>query len=124
MLLDKLFFIEREHSEEGKYQYQIRIHAEHEVFAGHFPGNAIVPGVCMVQLVADLLAHTFSHRYKLKAARDIKFLNPIATKELQYFTMDLTINVDVPDALYPVTALIHAKDKQFFKLKGTYLREA
>ena len=40
-------------SAEGQ-QLRLQLHPEHEIYQAHFPGNPITPGVCQVQIVAEL----------------------------------------------------------------------
>ena len=39
---------------EGKYICRITLNPAHPIFAGHFPGNPITPGVCMLQIIKEL----------------------------------------------------------------------
>ena len=69
----------------------IIINASHRIFEGHFPGQPVVPGVCMMQIVKDLLEKAVSKETRLVRADHLKFLsviNPIdnnlANVELKY----------------------------------------
>ena len=42
-------------------------------FAGHFPGDPILPGVAQLELVCRLLSTTFEERFSLSALRRVKF---------------------------------------------------
>ena len=50
------------------------IAATHPCFAGHFPGNPIVPGVVLLELVEALLA---GHGYRVRECAQVKFLSPV-----------------------------------------------
>jgi len=55
MLLHDFYkIISLEKTAESKYLAMILINEEHEVFQGHFPGNPIMPGVCMMQIIKEL----------------------------------------------------------------------
>ncbi|MBQ0740088.1 3-hydroxyacyl-ACP dehydratase, partial [Aquimarina celericrescens] len=32
----------------------ITINKNHKIFKGHFPGNPVTPGVCMIQIIKEL----------------------------------------------------------------------
>lgn len=46
-------------SESGT-QFVLRFHPEHPIYAAHFPGQSLTPGVCFVQIAFELLEHSFS----------------------------------------------------------------
>lgn len=52
----------------------LRIDAAHPALPGHFPGNPIVPGVVLVQRVAEALSQWRGARI---ARFDVKFLAPL-----------------------------------------------
>ncbi len=51
------------------------IAAGHSVFAGHFPGRPIVPGVMLLELVEALLAR---NGYRVRECPQVKFLTPVS----------------------------------------------
>ncbi|MGI4862384.1 MAG: hypothetical protein ACRYFZ_00560 [Janthinobacterium lividum] len=55
-------------------QATIRLNPEHAIFAGHFPGQPVVPGVCMLQIIKELLAGAIQQPVQLVRASNIKFL--------------------------------------------------
>ena len=55
-------------------QATIRLNPEHAIFAGHFPGQPVVPGVCMLQIIKELLEGTTGQPMQLVKASNIKFL--------------------------------------------------
>ena len=62
----------------------VRLLPESAVYAGHFPGYHITPGVCLVQIALELIAEMAGqagHDEKtdggLVAAKNIKFTSPV-----------------------------------------------
>lgn len=49
----------------------------HSIFNGHFPGQPVVPGVCMIQIVRELLEQQFDMTLRLRSAAQVKFLRLI-----------------------------------------------
>ena len=47
----------------------------HEIFKGHFPGMPVVPGVCMVEMMKEILEEVVGKKTKMKKAGNIKFLH-------------------------------------------------
>lgn len=58
----------------GEYRHALCIAATHPVFAGHFPGNPLVPAVVMLDEVAQALRAWRGHR--LARVREAKFVRP------------------------------------------------
>ena len=55
MLLKDFYSIEKlEKTDEGKYMASIFLNSAHAIFKGHFPGNPVTPGVCMMQIIKEL----------------------------------------------------------------------
>ena len=61
----------------------VRLLPESAVYAGHFPGYPITPGVCLVQIALELIAEMAGQaghdekKVRLVAAKNIKFTNPV-----------------------------------------------
>ncbi|MFL9844650.1 3-hydroxyacyl-ACP dehydratase [Flavobacterium rhizosphaerae] len=71
---------------EGKYTACITINAAHDVFKGHFPGNPVTPGVCMMQIIKELTQQVANTPLTMKSASNVKFMaliNPEVTPELK-----------------------------------------
>lgn len=49
----------------------------HAVFEGHFPGNPIVPGVCTLNMINDVVAKNIDPALRLQDAGNVKFLQLI-----------------------------------------------
>ena len=57
----------------------IQLNKNHEVFDGHFPGNPITPGVCMIQAIKEITQNHLNNTLFLKSISNIKFtalINP------------------------------------------------
>lgn len=65
--------------------------AEHPAFAGHFPGNPIVPGVVILDqalLFAEKLLSAGVDRTGAWQVGNAKFLSPVAPGEVLLFTLE------------------------------------
>lgn len=68
-----------------KYMAVILINEKHEVFKGHFPGNPIMPGVCMMQIIKELTEEVTKTQLVMQSLSNVKFMaliNPEVTPEL------------------------------------------
>lgn len=83
-----------EKTENGNYIARINLNKDHDIFKGHFPGNPVTPGVCMMQIVKELTEEFTGKKLFLKSASNIKFMaiiNPFETPELT-LQMDISEN--------------------------------
>lgn len=81
-----------EKAENGNFIANIRLNKDHDIFKGHFPGNPVTPGVCMMQIVKELTEEFTGSQLFLKSASNVKFMaiiNPVETPELK---LQLDIN--------------------------------
>lgn len=81
-----------EKAENGGFTAHILLNKDHDIFKGHFPGNPVTPGVCMMQIVKELTEEFIGRKLFLKTASNVKFMaiiNPFETPEL---TMSLNIS--------------------------------
>lgn len=97
----------------------IHINPEHNIFQGHFPGQPVVPGVCMVQIVKELAEQATGRKLLLRQGHQIKFLQllvPEATTAIQV-AVKLT---SIAENDIAVTAAFQKGEENIFKLSGNF----
>ena len=90
-ILNNFYELKSHESENNIFRANITLNKDHEIFQGHFPGNPVTPGVCMMQIVKDLTEEFTGSKLFLKTASNVKFMaiiNPFETPDL---VMDLDI---------------------------------
>ena len=82
MLLNNFYTVDELTKSENELQASIQFHPEHEIFEGHFPGQPVVPGVCMVQIVKEFMQLATEEKLMFIKGNQIKFLQfaPVAEK--------------------------------------------
>ena len=113
MILGDLFSAKMQH-DPGVISAKLTLNAEHPIFAGHFPGQPVVPGVCMMLLMRELLEEALDQPLRLLSADHAKFLTMLrpgdtVEAELRY-TADLK-----------VTARLFNQAATFFKYQATFI---
>lgn len=87
MLLKDFYTINSLEKKDGnKYEAVLSINEKHEVFKGHFPGNPIMPGVCMMQIIKELTEKVTGLALMMQSLTNVKFMaliNPEVTPELK-----------------------------------------
>ena len=68
----------------------VRLNASHTIYQAHFPGNPITPGVCIVQMIGELLGDRCGRRLALSKIVNLKFVAPISPVETPDIVVDFT----------------------------------
>ena len=69
----------------------ITINKEHDIFKGHFPGNPVTPGVCMMQIIKELTEQIVEKKLMMQTSSNIKFMAIINPEK----TPDLVLTLDI-----------------------------
>ena len=100
----------------------IDVNAAHEVFKGHFPGNPVMPGVCMMQIVKEITQQAVNATLTLKNALNVKFMaviNPDVTPQLR---LDLEF-IQTDDNQIKVKNTTYFNDTIALKLTCVYVKK-
>jgi 3-hydroxyacyl-[acyl-carrier-protein] dehydratase len=54
---------------------EVLLNGEHEIYRGHFPGMPVVPGVCLIDIVKEIVSQTLKKELMLVHADSIKFVS-------------------------------------------------
>lgn len=97
MLLPDFYkIVSLEKKQPQQYEAVILVNEKHDVFNGHFPGNPIMPGVCMMQIIKELTEQITGSKLMMQSVTNVKFMaliNPEATPELR-LELDVTTTED------------------------------
>lgn len=122
MLKNNFFYINEIKINTTEMLASISIEPKHEIFKGHFPGEPIVPGVCMLQMLKEILEEALQLKIVLQSASFMKFMNMFAVTQFQnaFFTIlfqkenEQLINVNA--TLYHNDELVFMKSKLKFNI--------
>lgn len=121
MLLKNFYtIVELDSSNKENVKAIIDLNKDHEVYKGHFPGNPVVPGVCLTQIIKEVMENVENAELSLVYADNIKFLavvNPEINNRLQ---IDLKVKYDTEQNLIKVNSVTHFNDQVFYKFKGNF----
>lgn len=81
MLNDHLYTVDSFTNKNGKAEAQLTIDAGHKIFEGHFPGQPVLPGVCMIQIFKELLEKATGQKLFLYQADSSKFLSMVDPRQ-------------------------------------------
>ncbi len=90
--------------------------ANHAIFGGHFPGQPVVPGVCTMEIVKELLQEQLGQPLILRSTGNVKFLQLI-TPDLQ---PTAKISWKQTEDGYAVNATFSKDADAVFKMNSNY----
>lgn len=91
--------------------------AGHDIFKGHFPGHPVVPGVCMMEMVKELVQRQVGKSLMLRSAGNVKFLQLITPDSQPLISISWKEN----ESGYSVNASFRSDASFLFKLDGKYV---
>lgn len=74
MPIPDLYTVESQENKDGLLQVAVRLHAGHSIFKGHFPGQPVLPGVCMLEMITDMLETHYTTPLQIRQSPLVKFL--------------------------------------------------
>lgn len=116
MLLNDFYNIDYLQREPNSLSCKISFNKQHDIFKGHFPQQPVVPGVCMMQMVKELLEAQTDQPLWMRNAMQIKFLQLI-TPDVQPL---INISWQQNDEGYNVNAAFKNETSDLFKLSGKF----
>ncbi|MCW3806055.1 hypothetical protein [Plebeiibacterium marinum] len=119
MLLNDFFTYKVIDKAEGVWTLELTFNASHDIYKGHFPGLPVTPGICQVQMVQEIISNELNEAYRLKSARDIKFLNFIDPSKTPGLQLQLTIKQKEEETL-AVSALMKNDEVNFLKMRSVF----
>ena len=99
---------------------RIALNSSHRIFSGHFPGNPILPGVCTIQIVKELLSHHLKKNLMLKNSSTIKYISFINPDLNPVIDIDLRLR-DTEEGLLACNAKVFYEATAFCSFKGEYM---
>ncbi|MFN6945339.1 MAG: hypothetical protein ACK4ND_10350 [Cytophagaceae bacterium] len=120
MLKDSLYSILSLKDEgNGTYIADITVNADHSIFDGHFPGQPVLPGVCQIEMVKELLMEIKKQSCRLLSAGTIKFLKVVDPNQDSNIQFKLDIHEEEKNLKVTIESTLKDGSPNF-KLKGNF----
>lgn len=121
MLLKNFYtLIELNTSDQENLKAIIELNKDHDIYKGHFPGNPVVPGVCLTQLIKEIMEAAEKKELNLVYADNIKFMAVVNPEVNQTLHIDLKVKYDSDQNLIKVNSVTYFEDQVFYKFKGNF----
>ncbi len=122
MLAGDFFYIKTLEHSDGKIAAVLEINVAHPIFEGHFPGQPVVPGVCMMQMVKEVLEQAIGKATRIANADNLKFLIVIDPRENNIIHAEIKYLVG-EDGVIKVGASLLNEGVVYFKMGGVFIVE-
>ncbi len=121
MYLNGLYTIIRilQEGDSNKISILIRLNPSHKIFKGHFPGNPLLPGVCIVQILKEILIFQLDKKLILNSARSIKYLSFINPGVHNTINFDVELKEMGNDNIF-CNAFLYYESIVFCRFKGNF----
>jgi 3-hydroxyacyl-[acyl-carrier-protein] dehydratase len=117
ILLGDFFKIVSLETEEGSINALLEINVGHRIFEGHFPNQPVVPGVCMMQMVKEIVEQALDKKTDISAAAEMKFLAVIDPTKNNIINATIKYTME-EDGKVKVVATLFKDELMHFKLKA------
>jgi 3-hydroxyacyl-[acyl-carrier-protein] dehydratase len=118
MPLNDFFTYKIDRHEAGIITARVRINASHRIFAGHFPGQPITPGVALIEIIRLVLSSVLNKNLMLTEAREIKFISAVIPAEID--EIELSVEYNESPAGVSAACIFSGKGAVFTKLRGDF----
>jgi 3-hydroxyacyl-[acyl-carrier-protein] dehydratase len=104
---------------EKQFTAVLGINENHDIFKGHFPGNPVMPGVCMMQIIKELAEEIAKTQLFMQSLSNVKFMALINPQVNPQLRLELEVS-ETEDGLVKVKNTTYFNETVALKLAGTY----
>lgn len=120
MLIDDFFTLKSIEYTNDIIHAQICLNENHRIFEGHFPGKPVVPGVCLIQSIKEIIEKHLDKTFLLSSSSIIKFLIPVIPQNYPIINIKIRFSFQ-PENRIKTDAQIYFENSVFVKFKGDFL---
>ena len=122
MLLKDFYTLDSiENTDVNKYSAAITLNKDHDIFKGHFPGNPVTPGVCMMQIIKEITESILNTTLTMVSTSNVKFMALINPEVNPKLTLDLEISENEASEIKVINTTSF-EETVALKLSNTYKR--
>jgi len=119
MLKGDLYTLEDFVHSDGVVTATLLLNSAHSIFEGHYPGQPVLPGACILQIVKETLSSAIESELMLVIANNLKFLSMIDPASMSALNFKLTYQ-EADEQFLKVNASLHFEERVCFKFQGSF----
>jgi len=116
--MDDVFSISNLAHGEGMITASLALNPDSSIFQGHFPGQPVVPGACMLDAVREVLTRVLEKPLRLKKAGQLKFVGMLVPVEATTVLLEITYKI-AEDEIITNGKLVDG-ERVCLKFQGSY----
>lgn len=109
---------EKKQISEKQISVVIELNQTHAIYSGHFPDQPIVPGVCQIQIVKEILEDLMGKKLKMITGDNIKFMGMIIPNASPIVNIDVNYQIENSEIL--CDSKLFFGETIFTKYKGKF----
>jgi len=106
-----------------RYRFTLELNPAHPVYEGHFSGNPVVPGVCQIQMISELLSVIKGNALRLTHVDNVKFLSLMVPDKNRIIDVELRVRT-AENGEISANAILQEGEVVFIKFKGLFSKES
>jgi 3-hydroxyacyl-[acyl-carrier-protein] dehydratase len=119
MLLGDFFTVGSIQKEGNSVNAMLELNTAHAIFNGHFPGQPVVPGACLLQMVKEIMQIVAGGYVQLIKAHQLKFISLIDPAKYSTLEMKLTHSTS-ENGEVTVSVTLSNNNTVCFKFSGVF----
>lgn len=119
MLLGDLYNYSINEQNSNEIVASININGKHAIFDGHFPALPVLPGVCQVLMVREILSDVLKINLHLSVSKSIKFLAVVNPEKIETFNILIAYKFDSDNKVI-ASAVLSNGEQNILKMKGEF----
>jgi len=120
MLKGQLYNIKKINKQNNTVEAIIELNDQHEIFQGHFPDQPILPGVCILLMVREILETALNKKLFLSKADEIRFIEMIDPNKNNEIKFDIQIKQTDAQQINSNAKILNNKNVVCGKVKASY----
>lgn len=97
---------------ETGYEVIVEFNERHAIYAGHFPGHPVVPGICILTVIRECLQKILKRNVVFREIKECKFLLPLIPHK------GLQLKIDIKTMMPAVNCIMYESENAVLKLKA------
>lgn len=104
---------------DSSYLFTLKIDPNHKIFEGHFPGQPVLPGVCQIEMVKELLSEIIGRKARLTSSGNIKYIEVVDPTRNPEILVQLTVDQQ-PEGIKVNASSLFPDGRANFKFSGIF----
>lgn len=93
-LEDNFYKIHAIEGAENDYKIEVELMENHPIYAGHFPTQPVVPGVCTLTIIRECIGKILSKSVSFASIKECKYVSALIPQAGLKIIINLTLSAD------------------------------